>query len=216
MRTKGFTLIELLVVIAIIAILAAILFPVFAQAREKARQTSCLSNMKQMGLGWQMYSQDNDEKFCGTWYEPPASGPYWSGKWHFWWVMVYPYVKNDRVFYCPSYTTTGGLDYSYGMPDWYSSGPTDSYIEAMPYGAGGTVIMLESSWGVFDGSTFYASMQPPYNGRIRDQHNGGCTVAFVDGHSKWQKVKQLRRYQVADAWWWRIFSINRDANLPGP
>jgi prepilin-type N-terminal cleavage/methylation domain-containing protein len=63
MRRNGFTLIELLVVIAIIAILAAILFPVFAQAREKARQTQCLSNMRQMGLAVQMYLQDFDERF---------------------------------------------------------------------------------------------------------------------------------------------------------
>src|SRR3989475_5553945 len=62
-RTKGFTLIELLVVIAIIALLAAILFPVFAQAREKARAASCLSNLKQMGYAWMMYAHDYDERF---------------------------------------------------------------------------------------------------------------------------------------------------------
>ena len=68
-RTKAFTLIELLVVIAIIAILAAILFPVFAQAREKARAIACMSNMKQIGIGVQMYIQDNDERlfFRSSW-----------------------------------------------------------------------------------------------------------------------------------------------------
>ena len=71
-RKRGFTLIELLVVIAIIAILAAILFPVFARAREKARQSSCLSNVKQIGLGMMMYVQDYDERFPTLYYTPPG------------------------------------------------------------------------------------------------------------------------------------------------
>jgi len=88
---RGFTLIELLVVIAIIAILAAILFPVFAKVREKARQTSCLSNEKQLGLGLIQYQQDNNETFpcvADTW------GEGWAGR-------VYPYVKSTGVFACP-------------------------------------------------------------------------------------------------------------------
>jgi prepilin-type N-terminal cleavage/methylation domain-containing protein/prepilin-type processing-associated H-X9-DG protein len=87
---KGFTLIELLVVIAIIAILAAILFPVFAKAREKARQISCLSNMKQLGLGFTQYNQDYDEYFTG-------SGYYGQG----WAEHIYPYVKSAGVYKCP-------------------------------------------------------------------------------------------------------------------
>src|SRR3954465_6025769 len=85
MRKRGFTLIELLVVIAIIAILAAILFPVFAQAREKARATSCLSNFKQVGLGTMMYQQDYDGFWALWWNGPdtnigdPAYGRYWAG-----------------------------------------------------------------------------------------------------------------------------------------
>jgi len=94
---SGFTLIELLVVIAIIAILAAILFPVFAKVREKARQTSCLSNLKQLGLGYIQYYQDYDEKFPAgtagpaTW---PGAGIGWAGQ-------IYPYVKSTGVYTCP-------------------------------------------------------------------------------------------------------------------
>src|SRR5947208_15595614 len=98
---QGFTLIELLVVIAIIAILAAILFPVFAQAREKARQTGCLSNLKQIGTGLMMYTQDYDEAYPCNWY-----GGLWdtlpNGKQYKWMDAVYPYVKNEQVFSCPS------------------------------------------------------------------------------------------------------------------
>ena len=96
-RTQsGFTLIELLVVIAIIAILAAILFPVFAQAREKARQTSCLSNTKQMGLGLMQYVQDYDETFPTAYFHRafnPASGGTVGGYVH-WSFLIQPYVKN--------------------------------------------------------------------------------------------------------------------------
>ncbi len=101
---RGFTLIELLVVIAIIAILAAILFPVFARAREKARQSSCMNNLKQIGLATMMYVQDYDEMFPIDWYRAQSADTC-----HTWCAMTLPtlesinaYVKNRQIWVCPN------------------------------------------------------------------------------------------------------------------
>lgn len=107
-KRRGFTLIELLVVIAIIAILAAILFPVFARARENARRASCQSNLKQIGLGFIQYTQDYDEKL-------PSNQYAWSGTGLINWdEAIYPYVKSVQLFVCPSYTnpTNGTAQYN--------------------------------------------------------------------------------------------------------
>jgi len=101
----GFTLIELLVVIAIIAILAAILFPVFAKVREKARQTACLSNLKQIGLGVAQYEEDYDEQ------TPNGINNYGGGQG--WAGQIYPYVKSNAVYVCPD--DQPGVGGSYGM-----------------------------------------------------------------------------------------------------
>jgi prepilin-type N-terminal cleavage/methylation domain-containing protein/prepilin-type processing-associated H-X9-DG protein len=109
-QRRGFTLIELLVVIAIIAILAAILFPVFQKVRENARKTACLSNEKQIGLALIQYSQDNDELLCSSWngnggYQASDSTP---GNIKYKWMdMIYPFVKSTEVFHCPD--DSGGL-----------------------------------------------------------------------------------------------------------
>jgi prepilin-type N-terminal cleavage/methylation domain-containing protein/prepilin-type processing-associated H-X9-DG protein len=128
MNRRGFTLIELLVVIAIIAILAAILFPVFARAREKARQTSCLSNMKQIILGIKMYASDYDEENMVDVWQNNA------GEWVTWMDPVNPYIKNRELFFCPSapdtpstyYAAPAGVTaaYSYCWPAWI---PYDYY-----------------------------------------------------------------------------------------
>ena len=95
---RGFTLIELLVVIAIIAVLAAILFPVFAQARAKARQTACLSNIRQIGTSVLMYAQDYDEMIVHT----ELGGEEGDAHEYYWGDMIFPYTKNWQILQCPS------------------------------------------------------------------------------------------------------------------
>jgi len=127
-RPRGFTLIELLVVIAIIAILAAILFPVFAQARDKARQASCQSNLKQLGIAMQMYAQDYDEVFVTGLQET-----WWDCTWY---RTITPYVKNLGVFRCPS-------DPGKDPPAAYSwAGPRLSYV------TNGYMLYRNNAWRV--------------------------------------------------------------------
>jgi len=122
-KRRGFTLIELLVVIAIISILAAILFPVFARARENARRASCMSNLKQIGLGVMMYTQDYDEAYpfssvsrTGPWASIPTSADFADTSNVYWPQFIYPYTKSMDIFYCPSgRKKSAGVDGVYGQ-----------------------------------------------------------------------------------------------------
>ncbi len=124
-HSRGFTLIELLVVIAIIAILAAILFPVFQKVRENARRTACLSNEKQIGLAVIQYNQDFDEKFpCATAAQllitPAATNTGYPNGWA---NMIYPYVKSTGLYACPD-DSAAGTKVSYSM-NYYIWNHTD-------------------------------------------------------------------------------------------
>jgi prepilin-type N-terminal cleavage/methylation domain-containing protein/prepilin-type processing-associated H-X9-DG protein len=194
---RGFTLIELLVVIAIIAILAAILFPVFARAREKARQSACSSNEKQIALGVMMYAQDYDE-VLPAYYNFEASVP--AGA-RYWQEVIMPYVKNNQVFICPSYSANQSIIASYGCNyNWVFSNFEES---AWPPEHGDALanITRPSETVMFLDCTSYISTYDPgvkassgsYYGKVEGRHNEQTNVAFCDGH-----VKSCVRQEIAN------------------
>jgi len=204
-KPSGFTLIELLVVIAIIAILAAILFPVFAQAREKARQISCLSNLKQSGTALYMYVQDYDETLLKM------------GNGVDWWSLIYPYTKNLQVYYCPDRTDPGtddslglhldhlpGYGYNWGPIGWRGGGLLgdqqpdalgNNFIPGISLAALVTPAQTFAFGDSYDtprqtlGIGFALCTFPGFsNSSLR--HSGGMwNMAFCDGHAKNVRMK---------------------------
>ena len=186
-RPRGFTLIELLVVIAIIAILAAILFPVFARAREKARQVTCLSNHRQMGVSFLMYTSDHDEVF------PPTYN---------WKTRLQPYIRTTEINRCPSRKELPwyyGQGYNIGVP-----AAMGAFVAGVPEMSEAQIVnpsqkILVAEWdrcnagppsgptGLFAGgaTSFWA---------VCRVHNGGSNVLFCDGHVKWLPADQVRQF----------------------
>ena len=184
---RGFTLIELLVVIAIIAILAAILFPVFARAREKARQTSCLSNVKQIGLATLMYVQDYDE----TMPHHQRVGRVITVQ-----TQVQPYMKNEQLWVCPSesapyyyyWDNPTGTTAMTGIPGSYGWN-TNLGSRGIAYNIGvRSLAEIQSPVDVgmwADCQVRLTHLQDNNVIRTAARHNDGGNMVHVDGHAKW-------------------------------
>jgi len=204
MRRRGFTLIELLVVIAIIAILAAILFPVFARAREKARQSSCLSNCKQMALAVLAYAQDYDEAFPMNYNDDVANAC-----WRHWYDQVMPYMKNNQILRCPSNTVSiGYMASNYvivgshgalnnGMAQITHPAETIMICDTHPYRAGAWCAYPQTLGTYAGGCDCRGRSWVPHpatcaTASYRDvsAHNGGFNAALCDGHAKWYKIDE--------------------------
>lgn len=212
--TKAFTLIELLVVIAIIAILAAILFPVFAQAKASAKSVSCLSNTKQLTLAIQMYITDTDDVYPG--YVQDSFVGRGDAE-LIWTELIQPYVKNQGVYLCPMGKDTkyGG---TWGQRGWLSIGMNNHYggwlLNNIPMRVSGSQMAKPAQNVVFADSSpgdqvlgYRGYLSDAWNPRVgacgepvvvngtgdtlSDRHNIGTNVALADGHSKHFSIKAL-------------------------
>ncbi|MGV3723860.1 MAG: prepilin-type N-terminal cleavage/methylation domain-containing protein [Actinomycetota bacterium] len=212
---RGFTLIELLVVIAIIAILAAILFPVFARAREAARRTMCASNAKQIGTAWMMYTQDYDETVMTFGYHCcPPNGYQWERRWYGYWDqatqtndnsggLLYPYTKSGPIKACPSRPPIGrpqDTDLGYGYNDFYFA-PTIAPGVRAPINLAAiqspaeTVAFYDSARivnGALQSTPF--GCPPSRNGNcFHGRHNEFGNIIWADGHVKGERPKVFDR-----------------------
>ncbi len=188
MRKHGFTLIELLVVIAIIAILAAILFPVFARAREKARQASCQSNLKQIGLAWAMYVQDYDEIL------PPRSKYY---------MCLDPYIKNTQIWKCPS-DPTRACGYTAPCRNglWPDSwGDNYAFSIAKIVKPAEKFCAYDGNGGISHAPRCADSGGACHDGNFQARHNEMVNCLFLDYHVKSLKDTEFTRTHHRFFYW---------------
>lgn len=225
MKKRAFTLIELLVVIAIIAILAAILFPVFARAREAARATQCKSNLKQITTGAMMYSQDYDERVCPSYVGTGNLSTYNSfGQADTRWMgLMLPYTKNLGVYRCPSwslntepnpqnprYTSYAHQHNNLGWGGSPSMAEIQKPAETIFFHDVGTYV----DWAQFNADSDRENFTLPASGRdysrrydqqahdattVANRHSGMCNIAFLDGHVKAMKSGQVAQPYYRDA-----------------
>jgi prepilin-type N-terminal cleavage/methylation domain-containing protein/prepilin-type processing-associated H-X9-DG protein len=223
-RQKGFTLIELLVVIAVIAILAAILFPVITKAKEKGRQTQCISNMKQIGLSINQYMSDYDDVLPPPWYSlndytdgffaVTDSAGQW-GKMRTWMDLTYPQHRNFKLFKCPSqpsrnYGDSGEWSYIYNIYPWIINRTKMANIRNPS-----AMFLLghsTSAWYCYMYPTdmaWYQDLFMGYNPQMEAlyqtgywmfPHNGGQVFLYADGHAKWLTGTD-REMRNADNYW---------------
>jgi prepilin-type N-terminal cleavage/methylation domain-containing protein/prepilin-type processing-associated H-X9-DG protein len=224
-RLRAFTLIELLVVIAIIAILAAILFPVFSQAKESAKQMSCLSNQRQLGIGLSMYMSDCDDMIFFFAHDVDLSrtqptAPYGATRENRWWNQIFPYTKTKRaLIVCPS--DSGRIPHSLE-----NGSPADEPLVPRSYVANRAaeglsmsqvdtpaeiVVVTEKTSAKWADDSWYEPPKNLYNkvsGGVdlgepvlaMQRHHGGVNTMYFDGHAKWMSKGRLLSNPCGEPW----------------
>ncbi|MDO8587849.1 MAG: prepilin-type N-terminal cleavage/methylation domain-containing protein [Armatimonadota bacterium] len=220
MQRRGFTLIELLVVVAIIALLAAILFPIFAHVKERGKQIKCLSNLRQLSMGFLMYADDNGggmpslSRHVNTYFPLPGNpnpGPDWCGSFN---TQVgclvfpekgtlYPYVKTKQVYLCPADYGVRA-DNVLSKPKNYAISYNVNYqlmfakLDSLTAGRSAKILMMmqESRTTINDGYFVWKDRIDS----VSNTHWDGTTTSYCDGHAKWRSFKDLDRDIVRNTW----------------